>query len=511
MSIRPYQREFVAATFDALMEVDRVLSVAPTGSGKTVMAGEIIRQAGRRVLFLADARELVYQAANKLGKWAGLLADVEMGDHHANPSADLVVATTQSIARRLEKYTPDAFGLIIVDEAHRNTLGAQAQSVLNYFAGAQTIGLTATPFRSDKRELGEFYQKVSDCDVGLVRLIKEGWLSRIVIKSVASGINLAGVRTRGGDFREDDLGAAIVPHLDTLARILAEHAPDRRTVAFLPLRETSRQFVEACRLYGLRAIHVDGDDRDGIKHFRDGSPGVISNAQLLSTGWDEPCVDCVFIARPTKSFTLYSQMVGRGTRIFDGKKNLLVLDPLFLDDEIGGLIRPARLIAKTEADVEAISKVIDEAPGLPIDLFDAEDAVEAAEEKAKADRAESLRRRMVEVSHRRTKTVDALEYALALDDPALAEYEPETQWEAQPPTEKQLIRIEAAGFEIASITCRGHASKIIDQLVKRRELGLATPKQLKWLIRKGHPSPNTATFAEANAFLDAQFGKGNAA
>lgn len=510
MEIRPYQREFVAATFDALMEVDRVLSVAPTGSGKTVMSGEIIRQAGRRVLFLADARELVYQAADKLGKWSGLVADVEMGEHQANPSAELVVATTQSIARRLDKYSPDAFGLIIVDEAHRNTLGAQAQTVLTYFAGAQVVGLTATPFRSDKRELGEFYQKIADCDVGLVRLIKEGWLSRISIKSVASGIDLSGVRTKGGDFREDDLGAAIVPHLDTLARILAEHAPDRRTVAFLPLRETSRQFVEACKLYGLRAIHVDGEDRDGIRHFQTGEPGVISNAQLLSTGWDEPCVDCVFIARPTKSFTLYSQMVGRGTRIFPGKSNLLVIDPLFIDEDVGGLIRPARLIAKTEADAEAITKAIETA-GDAIDLFDAEDFAEAAEEKAKADRAESLRRRMLEVSHRRTKTVDALEYALALDDPALAEYEPETQWEAQPPTEKQLIRIEAAGFELGSITCRGHASKILDQLSKRRDLGLATPKQLKWLILKGHPSPNTATFAEAKEFLDMKFGKTNAA
>src|SRR5436190_22721102 len=154
MDFRPYQREFVEAVFGSLVEFERVLGVSPTGSGKTCMAGELIRRAGCPTLFLADAKELVYQAADKLGKWSGLTADVEMADAHAQPSSKLVVATTQSIARRLAKYAKDAFGLIIVDEAHRNTLGEQARSVLDYFSSAQVVGITATPFRSDKRQLG---------------------------------------------------------------------------------------------------------------------------------------------------------------------------------------------------------------------------------------------------------------------------------------------------------------------------------------------------------------------
>ena len=131
--------------------------------------------------FLADAKELVYQAADKLGKWAGVVADVEMADNHAMPGSRLVVATTQSIARRLDKYPRDAFGLVIVDEAHRNTMGAQAQSVLEYFSSAKVIGITATPFRSDKKELGSFYERIAS-EIGLVRLIKEGFLSRITIE-----------------------------------------------------------------------------------------------------------------------------------------------------------------------------------------------------------------------------------------------------------------------------------------------------------------------------------------
>jgi len=463
------------------------------------MAGEIIRRGNCRVLFLADAQELVRQAADKLGKWSGKKASVEMADHHADPDARLVVATTQSIARRLEKYPPDAFGLIIIDEAHRNTLGAQAQSILLYFAGAQVIGLTATPYRSDKKELGSFYQIVAPCDVGLVRLIREGWLSRIVIKSVASGISIDNVRTTKGDYSERDLGAALAPHIEKLADILLENAADRRTVAFLPLRETSRQFVAACNRRGLRAVHADGEEREGIHHFRTGEPGVIANAQLLSTGWDEPCVDCVFIARPTKSFALYSQMIGRGTRIFDGKKNLLVLDPLFHADTID-LIKPARLIAETDQEASDITAAIEAGKG-EVDIFD-------AEEMAANQRESRLAARMAEVAKRRTRTVDALDFALAIHDGALADYEPETSWESKPPTSNQLISLANAGFDGADIKCRGHASRLIDQIFKRRTMGLATPKQLKWLVKFKHISPNTATFADANSFLDTKFNKG---
>lgn len=474
-----------------------MLSVAATGAGKTCMAGEIIRHAGGRVLFLADAKQLVYQAADKLAEWAGIIADVEMGKEHAQCSAPLIVATTQSICNRLEKYPQDAFALIIVDEAHRNTLGAQAQSVFNYFKGAQVVGLTATPFRSDKKELGSFYQTTAKCDAGLIRLIKEGWLSRITIKTVSSGIKVEDVRSAKGDFVDSDIDRVISPHLDKLARILAEHASNRRTVAFLPLIDTSRRFVAACLKYGLRAVHVDGDDRDGVDHFKSGEPGVICNAQLLGTGWDEPCVDCIYPITPTKSFSRYSQQTGRGTRLFPGKKDLLLLDPLFISDTLP-LIKPARLIARTDDEAYDLTKAIEAES--EIDLFE-------AEAKAVIDREKRMKERLAEAVKKKSKTVDAVEFALALDDDVLANYEPETGWESERPSNKQLIRIENAGFDTAQILYKGQASRLIDLLEQRREMGLATPKQLKWLVKFGYTNANQATFAEANAFLDRKFNK----
>jgi superfamily II DNA or RNA helicase len=499
MNFRPYQGEFVDAVYGSLVEFERVLGVAPTGSGKTVMAGELIRRAGCPTLFLADAKELVHQAADKLGKWSGIIADVEMGESHAQPGSPLVVATTQSIARRLEKYPNDAFGLVIVDEAHRNTLGNQARMVLDYFAGAQVVGITATPFRSDKRQLGSFYQKIA-IDLPLVRLVREGWLSKIVIKSVPSGIDLSSVRTVAGDFNEADLGAVVTPHLDALARILKENASNRRTVAFLPLIDTSRQFAACCNQHGLKAVHVDGVDRSAMAKFKSGEANVICNASLLTTGWDEPSVDCVYILRPTKSFVLYSQMVGRGTRIFPGKADLLVLDPLFLSDTMG-LIRPARLVAKNDEEAKRMDVAL--SAGRPMDLFEAQEEAEAGLE---SDRHASLIARLKECAKRKARTVDAVEFAYALGDDDLATYEPQTDAEAAEITAKQAGVLERAGFDVAALKGMGHAHEIIDRIVQRRQAGLATPKQLKWLIKFKHPSPQTCTFEEASVFLDLKFG-----
>ena len=469
-----------------------------TVTHNTVMAGEITRRClpFGPVLFLADAQELVKQAADKLGVWAGVIPQVEMAEEHAQPGDRLVVATTQSMARRLEKWPADYFSLVIVDEAHRNTLGTQAQKVLGHFAAAQVAGITATPFRSDKQQLSTFYQTIP-CEISLVELIKEGYLARIVIQSVPVRVDLSGVRTRSGDYREEDLGVAIEPHLAECAHILAEFARGRRTVVFLPLIETSKRFVEACREYGLRAVHVDGEDRTELETFRRGEADIICNASLLTTGWDEPSLDCVMVLRPTKSLVLYSQMIGRGTRIHPGKENLLVLDPMFLSDKMD-LIRPGRLLAQTPAEADSIQEALGER--------DESDLLEAAA-RALETRRRRLAEKLAEQAQRNMRVVDAIEFAVGLGEETLLDYEPTMGWEREPVTPKQAAALERMGFSLARVTCKGHANKLLDLLFKRRDLGLATPKQVKWLVKFGHPEPYVATFAEASEFLDRQFNR----
>ena len=244
-------------------------------------------------------------------------------------------------------------------------------------------------------------------------------------------------------------------------------------------------------------MHVDGTDRAGLDAFRSRQADIIANAQLLSTGWDQPDVDCVMVLRPTKSLVLYSQMIGRGTRICEGKDHLLVLDPLFLSDSMD-LIRPARLLAHTPTEAEELQEVLDGADGL--------DLLEAAE-RATSERRQRLAEELAARAHRNQRTVDAFEFALSLGDAGLADYEPETAWEGQPPTDPQVQLLARAGFDLNHITCKGHASKLIDLVFRRRDLGLATPKQVRWLTRFNHPSPHLATFEEASAYLNHKFGR----
>ena len=491
MQLHPYQSEFVEACLSSWREYDRILGVAPTGSGKTVMAASLIDGMDGRALFLADAKELVWQAADKFGKWSpelGASVEIEMAESSANPGARVVVATAQSIARRLRKWPRNYFSHVIIDEAHRNTLGEFPSAILDHFRGSKVLGITATPFRSDSRELSDVYQDIAH-EISLVRLIKEGFLSPITIKSVPVNVDLSGVRTSAGDYQSGDLGNAIDPHLEELAKTLYEHARDRKTVAFLPLIETSKKFAECCRKLGMKAVHVDGIDRSELRN----DWKVVCNAQLLSTGWDEPSVDCVYNLRPTKSTTLFCQMVGRGTRVHPGKKDLLLLDPLWLHTA-HSLVRPARLVARTEAEAKRMD-------GKQGDLLEIQSSAEE-------ERMESLRKSLADVAKRKARTIDVLTLASFSAEFDLAEYEPAMRWEEDPVTEAQQKILERFGVDLDSVTCKGMASRVIDTLFKRRKNELATPKQLKWLNRFRYPNAHKATFAEASRFLDTKFGGG---
>ena len=494
--LRPYQKSFCDAILGDLRNFSRVLGVAPTGSGKTIMAAELIARHGGRSLFLADAKELVYQAADKIQSWNGIIPEIEMGDSRSEGMSRIVVGTTQSLARRLDGYSSDSFGLIVVDEAHRNSIGNQAQKVLNYFQSAKVVGITATPFRSDRKALSAFFEHVS-YEIGLFELIQQGHLSRIMIKSVPVNVDLKNVRTSTGDYDENDLAEAISPHLRQCAELLKEHAGNRKTVVFLPLIETSKAFCKICREIGLNAVHVDGENRDALRT----DWNVICNASLLTTGWDEPTVDCVYILRPTKSQVLFSQMVGRGTRIAPGKENMLLLDPLFLTDDLS-LIRPARLIAHDAESAKFLQHRLDMGGG---DLmFEAE---KAAEERIKADRAESLEKNLSEKCRRKSRTIDAFDLATSLDRDDITFFEPKYKWESQAVSDGQLKILQANNFDIYDPRmCKGFAHRIIDMIFQRRAMGLATPKQVRMLDRLGIANINRISFEDAKRIISQRIG-----
>lgn len=495
MEIRPYQDEAIEGTFKAWEEFDRVLGVMGTGGGKTCIAAEIARRRASvgPTLFLADAQQLVYQTADKFQQMVGLWSAIEMADSRAQIGDKVVVATTQSIALRLDKWPKDYFKTLIIDEAHRNTLGEQAQKVLTYFTGMKVLGMTATPKRCDKKQLGSYYETIA-FEIGLVRLITEKWLSRITIKSIPLDIDTSKLRVVAGDYRDSDVAEAISPHLLRCAELLKSEAPGRKTVAFLPLIDVSKAFCAACNSVGLRAVHVDGNDREGMKADYD----VICNASLLTTGWDEPSIDCVLPLKLTRSLPMLSQMIGRGTRLFPGKSDVLVLDPLYLASKknVKGLLRPASLIARTEEEADDLQEVLDS--GRQTDLL-------RAESNAKELRKNKLLDMIRAAARYKRREIDAVEFAMSLGDSDLADYEPEMAWESKKPSAKQIATLAKFGFGADSIKDKGYASKLLDILIKRAHAHMATAKQVKWLMRFNHPSPWTATFADASAFLDEHF------
>ncbi|MBX7210178.1 MAG: DEAD/DEAH box helicase [Verrucomicrobiaceae bacterium] len=498
IELRPYQHAAIEAITHGFQDYQKQLATKPTGAGKTVVFASLAAHyQPKHALILAHREELIDQAVDKIMRTTGLEADVEMASSKASLHAPVVVASVQTLMReqRRSRWPRDHFGLIVVDEAH-HTLADSYLGTLRYFdQNAFVLGVTATPDRSDKRTLSAYYENVA-FEITLLDLIKQGYLSPIQVKTVPLRINLDGVRTVAGDYSADDLGHALDPYLEEIARLLATEHRHRKLLVFLPLISCSRKFAAFCRDYGLAAEHVDGgspDRKEILERFSSGETTLLSNAMLLTEGYDEPSIDCVVCLRPTKIRSLYSQIVGRGTRLHPGKDHLLLLDFLWLSER-HSLIKPAHLIAADDHEADAIT----EALGADGDL-------EQAQAAANADRTRKLVEQLQQNRTRNSRTFDAMEFAVTLNDPSLAEFVPTMGWHSDPVTAKQSQLLAKFGLNPASVLMKGHAAALLDRIFMRLDLKLATAKQVRWLRKLGHPKPELASFNEASEFLDTRF------
>jgi superfamily II DNA or RNA helicase len=502
VKLRGYQQEALSAIRQGFETRQRLLAVLPTGAGKTILFAHLAASVPGRTLVLAHREELLTQAADKIERATGLVAEIEKADQRASMSAPVVVASVQTMIGRASRWPVDHFSLVVVDEAH-HALADSYQGILSRFHGhAKVLGVTATPDRGDKRNLGKYFEEIA-YEVGLTRLIKDGYLSRIVVKRLPVGIDLRDVKRTAGDYSAQGVGDAIEPKLSHVADAIAGEAWDRKTIVFLPLVKTARDFAEMLRARRLDARAVAGEDkpdhRAGVLDWfaKSGSGSVLCNAMLLTEGFDQPDVDCVVCLRPTQVRALFVQMVGRGTRVHPGKNNLLLLDFLWQTED-HQLVSAARLVSGHDEDVATVEKLVETAGDEEIDL------VEAAED-AEESRIEKLKERLKEVRKKTPGTWDLLELAFALNEEELLSYEPSMEWHEKEVTPAQAQALIKAGFDPLSITCRGHASKILDTLARRRSNELATVKQVRLLRRFGHPNPSSASFREAGAWLDKQF------
>ncbi len=218
---------------------------------------------------------------------------------------------------------------------------------------------------------------------------------------------------------------------------------------------------------------------------------------LLTEGWDCPSVDCVVVLRPTKVRSLYCQMVGRGTRLSKGKKHLLLLDFLW-HTEKHELCHPASLICQDEEVARQMTKNIETA-GCPMDIEVAEK--EAAEDVV-AQREEALAKQLEEMKKRKKKLVDPLQFEMSIQAEDLSGYVPAFGWEMAPASQKQKQTLEKLGILPDQIDNAGKAAKILDRLDKRRQEGLTTPKQIRFLEGRGFQHVGTWQFDAAKRLID---------
>ncbi len=505
MELRPYQREAKEAVQTEWDKgITKTLAVLPTGTGKTILFSKISEDCvrdGERVLILAHRGELLDQAADKLSKSTGLGCATEKAEETCLGTwFRVVVGSVQSLMRekRLSQFPKDYFKTIIVDESH-HCLSDSYQRVLGYFDQAKVLGVTATPDRGDMRNLGQYFESLA-YEYTLPKAIKDGYLVPIKAQTIPLKLDLTGVGMQSGDFKASDLGSVLDPYLYQIADEMAKYCLDRKTVVFLPLIKTSQKFRDILNSKGFSAAEVNGDSGDRaeiLADFEAGKYNVLCNSMLLTEGWDCPSVDCIVVLRPTKVRSLYSQMCGRGTRLFDGKEYLLLLDFLW-HTERHELCHPAHLICESPEVAEKMTENI-EAAGYPVDLEEAE--VKAKEDVVSA-REEALAKQLAEMKHRKRKLVDPLQFEMSIQAEDLANYVPTFGWEMGPPSEKQIGTLEKLGILPDEIESAGKAAKLLDRLDKRRWEGLTTPKQIRFLEGRGFQHVGTWQFETAKKLID---------
>ena len=338
IQLRPYQQEALDAvnTFSD-KGINRQLVVLPTGAGKTVIFSHLpqTKVNSLPMLVLAHRAELLYQAKEKIG-WSNPELDIqiEQADNVAG-HCDVVVASVPTLGRaeseRILKYPKDYFKTIVIDEAH-HAAAPTYRRILDYFNPSLLLGVTATPQRSDNTRLTDvfdeivYYKTIQD-------LIEDGYLCSLVGYRIKTETDISGVATNEGDYVASQLEDAIdTPERN--AHIVAAYnslVPESKAIVFCAgvkhANNLASSFTSAKIPTEVILGDVDTETRSNIlTRFKNGQTKVIVNVGVLTEGFDEPTIETIILARPTRSTLLYTQIVGRGTRLYEGKPHCTILD-----------------------------------------------------------------------------------------------------------------------------------------------------------------------------------------
>lgn len=342
MTLRPYQQEAIDAVVAARKRgVRRMLVCLPTGAGKTVIFSRLAQLAQRQVLVLAHREELLQQARQKLQAALGdeRVVAMERGSERGAADAKALVCSIRSLheARLAEVLRGRNVGLVVYDECHHaaaddNLRVLRQMGVFESDYTGTLLGFTATTARGDGKGLDQVFEQIVYTR-SLPELIDDGYLVKLRGFRISTAADLTRLSAAGADFREEELAEAVdIEERNALvARSIQELARDRRTIAFAVTVNHARNLSRALNALGVPAGIVHGamaleDRAQVLADFRAEKLRVLCNVAVLTEGFDDPGVSCIAMARPTRSEGLYAQCVGRGTRLYPGKQDCLILD-----------------------------------------------------------------------------------------------------------------------------------------------------------------------------------------
>lgn len=533
---RPYQHNAIEAVFEDWKDHTSTMIVLPTGTGKSVCFAEIIRRIQpKRALVIAHRAELVFQAAKHVER-AGLPTSIEMAELSADTDIwgddPIVVATVQTLisgsrSKRMQRFNPDDFGLLVVDECHHATAGSYRQ-IFDHFKQnpeLKIFGCTATPDRADEEALGQVFESVA-FDYEILDAINDGWLVPIEQQMVTiEGLDFSAIRTTAGDLNGADLALVMEAekNLHGIVSASLEIIGDRRTLVFAVTVKQAEMYAEIFNRHRPGAADwicgkTPKDQRhEALRKFSNGDTQIMVNVGVFTEGYDNPGIEVIIQARPTKSRCLYSQMVGRATRPLPG-----VVDPFETAEErieaIAMSSKPSMLAVDfvgnsgrhkliTTADIlggkvsdEAVEFAIKKAreKGTAVDISKL-----LAEEEAKLRKAEEERKRR-DAARKANVVGKAIFSSRSINPFDVFQLEPlrERGWDkGKTLSEKQQSLLRKQGIDPRDISY-AHGKQVIGELFNRWSRNLCSLKQANVLRRYGYETKEM-TRTEASKLIDA--------
>ena len=536
MRLRSYQSAAIEAIKNEWLDHTSTMVVMATGLGKTVTFAHLIKDMDLpRVLVVAHREELIMQAQQKIQQITGFRCDIEMADRRAElhcmidpPRVIISTIQTQTAGGdgrgRMTRFNPDDFDMLIIDENHHAVASTYKRMIAYYSQNPKLkiLGVTATPDRADESALGQVFETCA-FDYDILSGIEDGWLVPVNQQMVTiEGLDYSHIRTTAGDLNGADLGEVMEAekNLQGVADATLNIIGGKRTLVFTATVAQAERLAEIFNRHKEASAEfvcgkTDKDKRREILgRFLSGQTQIVTNCAVMTEGYDNPAVEVIIMAKPTKSRSLYAQMAGRSLRPSESIANTLNDWPLpeMRRHQIKTSNKPTALIVDfvgnagrhklcSTADIlggkfddDVVAKAVKKAKEAngPVDMTQLleEELMQIEEEK---QREAARRARLIAKSRYSCQTVDPFD-VFKIKQPKTRGWDEHKQL-----SEKQKAILEKQGIKVDDMTyTQGHA--LLKEIFKRWDNKLCSYKQAKMLMKRGL-NPDVS-MEEARAIID---------